>query len=295
MNGAYMGVIDGFEKFVDVGDEAQIFAEALPEGDFLPANFFINAAFFQKPPDCADVYLCDGDAVVYLTRYAKKNDKMKVAAQTRFCGQLVTLFISGGSVYVCCDGEQGRMYELSRGFENATLTESAIGGRPVLLIEGEGCLAVLGESGERVFYNAAKSWSCGEHLDICVGFATCAGCVADCTFAYDGHTMTLIKSRTRKTRTVDGAVAHFAFFESVMTRADCTEYLSDELKGRAGELNSYLGEFADVLVPPSKFYEKHGDIKAAGLVYPVLYNLFKVRYFAVEMKDGKIDNLYEVE
>ena len=48
-------------------------------------------------------------------------------------------------------------------------------------------------------------------------------------------------------------------------------------------------------VPTEKFYAEHGDIRAAGLVYPKAQNLFEVRYYAVEITDGKISNVFPVE
>ncbi|MDE6790998.1 MAG: hypothetical protein K2J61_04675, partial [Clostridia bacterium] len=66
LDGAYLGTIDGFERFVDVERGAKILAEIIPEGDASPVSFFIDDGFFKEPPDFADVYLSDGDAVIYI-------------------------------------------------------------------------------------------------------------------------------------------------------------------------------------------------------------------------------------
>ena len=79
-----------------------------------------------------------------------------------------------------------------------------------------------------------------------------------------------------------------------MTRGDFAKYLSDELKTKAGDLKSYLGEFVSVAVPPEKFYLIHGNLPAAGLVYPKSGNLYEVKYFAVEFNEDKISNIYPV-
>lgn len=295
LDGAYLGIIDGFERFVDIEQGAKILAEVIPAGDARPVSFFIDEELFKAPPDFADVYLCGGDAVIYISRYAARADKLKVIVQKEFCGGLVTLFLNGGGVYLNCEKASCNLYELSRGFENATMREEQIARRPVLLIEGEGCVAVVSENCRRVFYNPAESWQCGNDLTVTVNFNTCAGCRAVCTFAYDGETMTLKNSVTEERVPPSPAVMHFAFFECVMTHGNFAKYLSDELKSNADALPSFLGEFVDVTVPYSKFTERHGDIKAAGLVYPISQNLFKVKYFAVDIKDGKIENIYEVE
>ena len=64
---------------------------------------------------------------------------------------------------------------------------------------------------------------------------------------------------------------------------------------KAKILKDYLGEFIGVTVPTEKFYAEHGDVHAAGLVYPKAQNLFEVKYYAVELTDGKVSNVFPVE
>lgn len=295
LNGAYLGIIDGFERFVDMDGGDRVLAEVVPDGEFNQVAFFIDANFFENPPAFADVYLSDGDAVIYLKRFEPRDKKLEVVAQTKFCGNLVTMFFNCGKLYLNCEGRECRLYELSPSFKGATFSEESVGGRPVLTVRGDGCLCVIGESGKRVFYNPAESYECGENLKICVNFNTCAGCKADCEFSYDGENMTLLSSSTRECVPPTEDNMHFAFFESVLTHGDFARYLSDDLKSAATDLPSFLGEFVDVTIPYSKFFERHGEIKAAGLVYPEKGNLFRVKYFAVEIDGGKICNVYEVE
>jgi len=291
LNGVYAGVIGSFEKFIDIERGAEILAEAVPDGNFLPRNFFINDKFFSAPPPFADVYLCDGEAVVSLSFYESAETELKIIAQTNLDGLIITLFRAGGRVYLSCDGGECSLYELSRSFENAEISQTKIGGYPVATVSGKGCLCVISQEGKRVFYNPAESFKTGDMLEVTINFKSCAGYFAECQFAYDGREMKLVKSVTKARREVDESVMHFAFFESVLTGADSTRYLSDELKGKAGVLHEFLGDFVDVVIPHSTFYEKHGDIKAAGLVYPLSKNLFEVKYYAVDIVDDKIDNI----
>lgn len=295
LNGAYLGLIDGFERFVETDDDPKILAEAVPDGDALPLSLIIDGKFFKDPPDFTDVYMTDGDAVIYLSRYEPREKKLEVVAQARLGGLLVTLFINGGRVYLNCEGDECALYELGGGFEKARLKEDRINGFPVLLVEGNERLAVISESGKRVFFNPAESWETGDKLTVTVKFNTCAACKAVCTFGYDGEKMTAEKSVTREYVPPNADILHFAFFESVLTHGDFGKYLSDDLKEKADALPSFLGEFVDVTVPYKKFYDRHGDIKAAGLVYPVSKNLFDVKYFAVDIEGGKITNIYEVQ
>ena len=295
LNGAYMGVIDSFERFVDVESGTKILAEVVPDGDALPLSFFIEDALFTSPPDFLDVYLCGGDAVIYVSRFESRTRGLKVVAQTYFCGGQYTLFLTDGRVYLNCErGDNCTLHELPRCCENASLSEDKIDRFPVLLVNGARYVAIISEDGRRVFYNPAESWQCGDKLTVTVNFNTCAGCKAVCTFGYDGAQMTLEGSRTEERVPPAEEVLHFAFFESVLTRGNFTKYLCDDLKKSAAALPEFLGEFVDVSIPYKKFYDVHGDIKAAGLVYPQSKNLFTVKYFAVDIENGKITNIYEV-
>ncbi|MDE7084454.1 MAG: hypothetical protein K2O81_04355, partial [Clostridia bacterium] len=296
LNGAYLGIIDGFERFVDVDGGAKILAEIVPDGDAMPLSFFIDDKLFSSPPDFLDVYLSGGDAVVYVSRFDKRQHELKVVAQTEFRGGQYTLFLTDGRVYLNCEkSAECSLYELPASCANAALTESKIGGFPVLLAEGDGYLTVISEDGKRVFYNAAESWECGDKLTIKVNFNTCAECAATCTFCYDGTAMTLEGSRTEERVPPSEKILHFAFFESILTRGDYIKYLGDELKESAAALPEFLGEFVDVTVPYSRFYDAHPEaVHAAGLVYPVKKNLFNIKYFAVDIADGKITNVYEI-
>lgn len=296
LNGAYLGLIDSFERFVDLENGEKILAEVVPDGDALPLSFFIDDKLFTAPPDFLDVYLCGGDAVIYVSRFERRTRELKVVAQVLFRDGQYTLFLTDGRVYLNCErGTDCSLYELPHCCENATLSESNIGGFPVLLIDGAGYLVIISEDGRRVFFNPAESRQCGDKLTVTVNFNTCAGCRAVCTFGYDGREMTLEGSRTEERVPPKEDVLHFAFFESVLTRGNFSAYLSDELKKSAAALPEFLGEFVDVSVPYRKFYDVHGDIRAAGLVYPQSKNLFIVRYFAVDIENGKITNVYEVE
>lgn len=300
LDGVYAGIIDNFERFFETDEGANVLAEVIPDGNAEPLNFFINEKFFLSPPPFADVYKTDGDYIISLSRYQSKDGALRVIAQTRFSGGLVTLVNNGGSTQLICEYSSVETYALPQQFSCATFKEENLGGFPVLIVEGEKCLTVISQSGKQVFLNPAESWEVGEKLKIRVAFPTCAQCFADCVFSYDGNKMVLEESRTQENCEPAADVAHFAFFESVLTRADPTKYLCEELKPRAGELASFLGEFVEVNVPTQKFYAAHPEIcapesYAAGLTYPLARNLFQIKYFAVQMQDGLISNIYEVE
>ncbi|MGN0804774.1 MAG: hypothetical protein ACI4MS_05270 [Candidatus Coproplasma sp.] len=295
LNGAYVGIIGGFEKFIQAELKEKILAEVIPDGELLPVSFFICEELFKNPPPFLSIYLCEDEAVVYIHRFERAYKPIKVIAQANFNGILATLFCEGGRVYLNCEGERCNLYDLAESFEKACFSEVSIGGYNALALSGDKCLCIISERGEMVFLNSVESWKAGDMLEVRVNFETCIGHYAVCRFSYDGDKMTLTDSKTFSTRDTPIKLIPFAFFESLLTHGDFAEYLSDSIKDRAEDLPSYLGEFTDVAIPHSSFYQKHGDIDAVGLVYPLSKNLFKVKYYAVDIEGGKIDNIYEVE
>lgn len=294
LNGCFTGFIDLFERRAEIDAGVKTLAEVVPADNSQQLNFMLDEEFFSRPPDFADVYLAGGDAIIYIKNYPPKGGGLKVIGQTRFCGNLITLYSQGG-VQLSCEGENFELYDMDPAFAESAFFEEQIGGLPVLVIRAEGCIAVVSAEGKLVFVNPAESYKCGDALEITVKYETCAGIRAICTFSYDGNNMTLNDSRAEESRPPDPAALHFAFFESVLTRADYAKYLGEELKGKAALLPEFLGNFTAVTLPPAKFYAERGDIRATGLVYPKGKNLFEVKYFAADMRAGLIENIYEIE
>lgn len=296
LDGIYVGVIDNFTRRAEVEDGGRVFVEALPSDNKMPVNFILDGAFISSPPSFADVYKIGSDVLVKIKRYECKNLAPAALCQERFCGHLITLCRLGG-IKLCIDRADGqvRLFDVPEIFSSARMREGEVAGKKVLCIDTEGWLAVVSEGGTLAFCNPVKSYSLGNMLGVTVPFFTCAGVVGECNYSYDGQKFALASGRTVETRPVPDDVRHFAFFESVLTRARPEVYLGEELKPRAEELNAYLGDFVDVMVPPQKFYEKTGELAAAGLVYPQSANLYRVRFFAADMKGGLVENIREID
>ncbi len=291
LNGLYVGGIDLFERHIEIDLADSVLAEIVPGENLQGVNFFINEKLLFAPPPFLDVYLMDGEALIYVREYGNKGVNLNVICQTRFCGELVTVFSQGGA-YLSVEGGDYSLTPLPARFMNAKFEEKAIGNMPVLAIWGGNALLILNDRGKRIFMNEVERAEFSDVLEITAAFETCTAAKAECLYDYDGEKLTLVSSKTVETRPPEKNVLHFAFFESILTCGDFTSYLCDDLKGRAGTLKEYLGEFVSVTVPTEKFYAEHGDVRAAGLVYPKAENLFEVKYFAVDLENGKITNIY---
>ncbi len=290
LNGMYIGTIDGFERRIELDPKDRVFAEIVPDENLQALNFFLDEKFFKDPPPFCDLYLLEGDALIYIREYAEKNSKIEVLHQTRFCGNLITLFAQG-SLYLSIDGAEYSLTPLPPSFAKFTAQSFWLAGREVFAVSNGKHLIIVSERGKIIFKGPANSFEFSDTLKITAEFETCNSAQAECEYAYDGENLHLLSAKTEELRPPEPEIMHFAFFESVLTNADFEKYLCDGLKEKAGNLKSYLGEFVSVTVPPEKFYMTHGDIKAAGLVYPKSKNLYEIKYFAVDIADGKIENI----
>ncbi|MGN0812076.1 MAG: hypothetical protein ACI4MQ_01015 [Candidatus Coproplasma sp.] len=291
LNGEYLGIIDSVERYVDLSDSEEVLAEIIPAGGFLPYSFFIGQSLFENPHPFLKVYLLEGGAQVCITHFEKRDRGLNILEQRALDGLNVTLFGLGGKLYLSCDGQNNSLYQLPPYFENCHLTEVSIGGFPVILAEGENCLCVISSSGNMLYSGQVKRRSTGDMLGLTEHFKTSAGYYSEREYSYNGQELKLTKNVVKKQYSVENSLSHFAFFEAVLYGGDCDEFLSEDMQGAAKAIKEYLGAYCEVTVPHKAFYDKHGDICAAALAYPIKGNLFEIKYFSVEYKDGKIDNV----
>lgn len=294
LNGVYAGGVDLFERYVEVDLNDNMLAEIVPGENLQPVNFFLNPDLLTSPPDFMDVYLTEGDAVIHIRRFGSRDTRLNVIYQTRFEGNLVTVF-SQGETYLCIDGKDYSLTPVGNRFKTVRAEQKTLGGFPVLAIYGGDGLIVISHTGVQLFSNEVIFAEFGATFKVGVRFETCTRAEAHCEYSYDGEKLTLISSKTVEKQRATQHVLHFAFFESVMTFGNFADYLSPELASRTADLKDYLGNFTGVIVPPGKFCSSHPDELAAGLVYPEKQNLYKIKYFAVHIVNGKIDNIYPIE
>lgn len=294
LNGGYAGVADGFERQTELPLNGRVMAELVPGGDFLPVAFFVEEGLFRSPPEYMDVYLSQNEAFIYIKRYPVRTGALQVIYQTRFCGGLVTLF-SQGEAYLTVEGTGYCMHRLGALFGGVRGEERELNGRPVLALYSGDNVFLISPSGQLIFSGAGYGPEYGKTFKITVPFKTCAAAEARCEYSFDGRELTLVSSVTRERCAVPQEAMHFAFFESVMVRGDYVKYLTPQMAQNAKKIGGYLGAYRGVLVPAGGFCGRHGGLNAAGLLYPVRENAFEIKYYAAELKDGKIDNIFFVE
>ncbi|MCD7729320.1 MAG: hypothetical protein LUI60_05340 [Clostridia bacterium] len=293
LDGEYVGIIDGFERWCDIDAGKGVLAEIIPDGNLQPVNFFISEKFFASPPAFADVYISDYADAIYLRRFAGKDACLNIILQRLFCGVTVTVYRQC-NIFVSCEGETFETYPLPDCYENARAEEVTCGGQKFLALYGGKWLTLINSRGKIVFMNVVESCSFGNTLEVTAPLYGCADCYAECVFSYGGDKFTAVNSRVAERHPQGKELLPFVFFERVLYGADCAAMLDGSLAPKAESLKKYLGRFTAVTVPCGDFYAAEGDINAAGLVYPKGGNLYQILYFALDVQDGKITNIRPV-
>jgi len=295
LNGEYLGIIDGVERFVEIPADEKILAEVIPEGQFAPVHFFIGERLFCAPPPFLNVYLLGDEALIYITRYESLDGELKVLSQVQLNGALITQFCVGGKLYVSANGEVCSLYEADNALTNFRLEKAALGGEEVAVLNGGGRLFLISRSGKKLFCGNVLSYKLGDGLDVSISLGGCEKYLAECRYEYFNGELKLTERRVKRQTEAAREVLHFAFFERVLHNCDYAELLHPSLKPKAELLNGYLGKFTGVTVPTNAFYSAHGEGAFCGLIYPVKPKLFTVKYFEVSFDGDLIDNLTECE
>ena len=291
LDGAYAGTCDMFEQFAELDERRGILAELVPGGNRQPLNFFIDKDFFEHPHDYAAVAVAEHARYIYADEFKEKSDGISVLAQKRAGGSLVTVFRQGG-IFVAADGADCAVMPLPTQFRDAKIDVCDAAGNTIAAISAGDRLALLCGA-DMFFCGRAENYECGADIAVTVPLGGCAGLKATLTFEAAEGTFKECRRTVAATRAPADGTEHIAFFEGVLHGADCTTMLDDGISGRADALKDYLGEFVAVIPPDGYICQKYGK-RTAGLVYRRQGRLYDIKYFAAEMKDGKIANILPV-
>ena len=126
IGGAAAGMCGEAEKFADLPCGEELLVEFLPaDGDYFPLSFIMSADFFARPPQGVEAYLYDCGADVRAARFAPRSPALRVLAQARAAGMLLTAFDWGGP-RLCAEGRGFACLDLPS--SDVDLGEEHIGG-----------------------------------------------------------------------------------------------------------------------------------------------------------------------
>ena len=305
LGGALAGFCSRHEKFADIAEGEKTLAEFFPENaDLLPRSFLLDKNFLHAPPDFCETYLYDCGANVHVRRFDARHKGMKPLCQLRAAGALATLYEDGGIQIVIESGNGFYAAPLPPGLRGARLKQIDAGGTALIAAEGQTergeTFLSLFSGTKPLFSGEVLSYTGGEKLTTVTAFHDAPGHVARSVWSAEGDALRPESYDVRErngfdAEKLDARLVPFAFFQTVLARGEFAKYLSPALAPRAGEIARYLGDFTGVCVPPSVFYLAHGNVNAAGLIYPEKENAYRIRFFAAPLENGKITNIVPAE
>lgn len=274
VNGVYFGIVDGFERTAELDPADGVFCELSPGGE-LPVRFVFDEEFLLSPPPQIRLYYTKNAVAVYAGGFLRADQTLRLIRQERFNGSLLTL-IRQGKLCLNIENETGfHIAELPDALENCTTTEREDG----YLLEGGGWFALLSREGEKLVLSEGTVLQREGPLKAEIPFHDCLAHTAVCEWEKGKLTACSIRSAWEPTE----ATFALALFESALIGADCAPFLADNLKAKAGSLKEFLGDFRSVVLTAER--------DRVGLVYERKERVFDVRYYRVELTEGKISNI----
>ena len=305
LGGVLMGSCGKVEKFIDLAPESELLVEFLPvDGNLLPLTFVITAKFFENPPTCLKVYQYGIGADIVACQFQPRNADLQVIEQLRVQKLLATC-IQQQTVQLLLESDNGSFHKFA--LPNATnyaLEQIELHKQALLLLkcteERHKKLFIFDQNGKLLLEQLYTDYSLDESLKIVLQHNTLPRHCLQAEYTLEGERFiekhrTLVADKNFDIQKLHTKLLPFAFFQSVLVGADCTSYLNSTLQAQTELLKGYLGEFIDVQIPKDIFYHHYGEVNAVGLVYKQTETLHTVKFFTVDLENGKICNLHALD
>lgn len=278
INGIHLGIVDGFERKIQLQPSDKVFCELLPTGGFLPVRFCFDEDFLLCPPPPIRLYYTENAVAVYACQFLRADQTMKVLWQKRLGNTLLTLVLQGKLQLSLQNGTGFYLLDLPDSLESCEASEL----EDRILLKTENAFAVVSQNGELLLHSEGKVLESADFLKAEIPFHDCMGHTALCEWRHGKLTNCTIRSLREPTE----ATFALALLESALIGADCAPFLSPALEKKANSLKEYLGDYRSVVLTSER--------NKIGLVYERKPRIFDVRYFLIETADGKISNLKPV-
>lgn len=273
LNGVYIGMIDGFERHVELDPDDNVHAEIAPAG-FLPLRFIIDQDFLFSPPPHVNLYYTDDAVAIYAFGFLREDQTLVVKCEKQINNARFTIYRQG-ETYLKYDNGTTRILPLDERFEECNVNEIADG----YLLTGAGAFLLLGRDGSVLVKSEGEVLEAGATLKAEVPFRDALGHTA----LSEWREGKLVSSSVRARRAPNETTFVLALFESVNLGLDPSFYLHKKIRDKADLIKEFLGDYRSVVLTD--------DPKRVGLVYERKERVFDVRYFIVAVEDGKIANI----
>ncbi len=297
LNGAYFGLTDTFERYVEISPTDNLFAEFTPENG-QPIRFFLNENIRLNPPDRCEIYLLKDGLAVYGKDFPSTDLTLRVVVQEREGDTLVTVFTQGGVQVSIESGKGFFLSTLPPSFESCALEFY----QDFILISSPTQIALYNKLGERLLLESATAFSLENGsllatLPLSDSLNRKAECVWELKDKKAKQTKFTIVQQTRVSLPANeienehsgrlrDEILPYAFLESALLGLDCSAYLCDELKSKSENLKEFLGDYQSVVLTKTP--------SVCGLVRKKADRLFEVDEYEVELKNGKITDVKRI-
>lgn len=274
VGGAYLGIVDGFERSVELDPADRLFCELVPAENFLPVRFWLDENFLISPPPRIELYYTETAVCIRAVDFLRADQTLRVLWQKRFKNALLTLTMQG-KLQLFFGGTVSRLLDLPDCLSDCDAEETALG----YLLRGKSAFCLVSFDGELEVVSEGNVLACEKTLKAEIPFHDSLLHTAVCEWERGK----LVSCLVRTPNPLAPASYALALFESALIGADCAPFLCPALEEKASSLKEYLGNFCSVVLcdKPDKI----------GLVYKRSERVYEVRYFCVETEKEKISNI----
>ncbi len=282
VNGAFYGITDSFERFAELSLSDRLYVQFSPQGA-LPLGFFITEELRTTPPSGCEVYLLKDGLAVYARDFSPADLSLRPVAQAREGDVLATLFFQG-KLQLSVESQKGLFTAtIPPSFASASLSFY----RGFIVVNAEGALGIYTDEATPLLIEKVIDHSFdGSDLRATLPLSDRLQRTAKCRWTLSENGCTLqefsLQQSSENGEPPEGLLA-YAFFESVLLRANFADFLSDELRPEAEQIAKFLGDFCSVTLTE--------ESNTCGLVYKRGENLYEVVNYLITVENGKITDV----
>ncbi len=279
VGGVFYGVTDTFERSVELSLSDNIYAKFSPEGAEA-VGFFLTEEIRSKPPKGCDVYLMKKGIAIYAHAFPPTDFTLRPIAQKREGETLATVYAQG-HIQLSVQSSEGFFNAyLPPSFEPCSLSFH----RGLVVLQGENTLGVFTKRCEKLLVEQITALEFDEEgVNATLPLSDSLNRRARCRWRFQENECILtsftVEQPSLENTLPEGLLA-YAFFESVLIKANYRDFLSDELQSDCARILDFLGDFIAVTLTK--------EPNVCGLVYKKAEGLFAVEEFSVQIEKGKI-------
>ena len=169
LNGIYLGMIDGFERSVQLDPNDNIYAEIAAPACH-PLRFCINQDFLFAPPPHINLYYTNDAVAVYAFGFVREDQTLAVLSEVQTGRAHFTLYRQG-EVFLRYENGKTHILPLDDRFEGSEIKEIKDG----YLISGAGAFVLLGRNGEVILRTEGEVLEAGDTLKAEIPFHDAMG------------------------------------------------------------------------------------------------------------------------